>query len=200
MARGFREAEKEQTIVRGPALFPVTDTQLLRQYASDTPELEHVATPHSHVALLLAAGSLLACSIPDSTTREPSSQEARRAITALLDSMASSISSRDADAIAARMPSDSSIVYVSDGRPIRGTDLRTILGKFYSGLRSLTFEWDSVQLAPRGAQTWSAISWAHISTMDSIGHVTDTRAIFTWTIVGGRDRWVLALAHKATLP
>ena len=158
-----------------------------------------MASPHSYVVLALAGLALLACSSPEPTTREPSPQEARRAITALLDSMATSISNRDADAIAARMASDSSVVYVSDGRPIRGTDLRTVLGNFYSGLRSLTFRWDSVQLAPLGDQTWGATSWAHISITDSIGHVTSSRAIFTWTIVRGRNRWVLALAHKTTL-
>ena len=97
------------------------------------------------------------------------------------------------------MPSDSSVVYVSDGRPIRGTDLRSVLATFYSGLRSLTFRWDSLQLAPLGDQTWGATGWAHIAVTDSVGHVTSTRAIFTWTIVRARDRWVLALAHKATL-
>jgi hypothetical protein len=118
----------------------------------------------------------------------------------LLDSMATSISNRDADAIAAHMPSDSSIVYVSDGRPIRGTELRSVLRTFYSGLHSLTFRWDSLQLVLLGGQTWGATSWANIVVTDSAGHVTKSRAIFTWTIIRDRDRWVLGLAHKATLP
>src|SRR5256885_11360792 len=122
---------------------------------------------------------LFACSNAEPRAREPSSQEARRAIVALLDSMATSISNRDADAIATRMPSDSSVVYVSDGRPIRGTDLRSVLATFYSGLRSLTFRWDSLQLAPLGDQTWGATGWAHIAVTDSVGHVTSTGAIFT---------------------
>ena len=155
--------------------------------------------PHSHVALALAGMSLLACSCADPRARDPSPQQDRQAITALLDSMATSISNRDADAIAARMPSDSSVVYVSDGRPIRGTDLRTVLGNFYAGLRSVTFRWDSLQLVPLGDQTWGATGWAHIVVTDSIGHITNSRAIFTWTIVRARDRWVLALAHKATV-
>src|SRR5690349_18400408 len=96
-----------------------------------TVELEHLASPHLYVALAFAGVSFLACSSPQPATREPSAQEARRAIIALLDSMASSISNRDADAIAARMPSDSSVVYVSDGHPIRGTNLRTVLRSFY---------------------------------------------------------------------
>ena len=154
---------------------------------------------YSHVTLALAGMSLFACSSAEPRAREPSPQEARRAIAALLDSMATSISNRDADAIAARMPSDSSVVYVSDGRPIRGTDLRSVLANFYSGLRSLTFGWDSLQLAPLGDQAWGATGWAHIAVTDSVGHVTSSRAIFTWTIVRARDRWVLALAHKATL-
>jgi hypothetical protein len=158
-----------------------------------------VASPHSYAAFALAGMSVLACSSPDFTTREPSSQEARGAIIALLDSIATSISNRDADAIVARMPSDSSVVYVSDGHAIRGTELHTVLGNFYSGLHSLAFRWDSVQLAPLGDETWGATSWAHISITDSTRHVTSSRAIFTWTIVRGRNRWVLALAHKTTL-
>ena len=155
--------------------------------------------PYSHLALALAGMSLFACSSAEPRPREPSPQEARRAIAALLDSMATSISNRDADAIAARMPSDSSVVYVSDGRPIRGTDLRSVLANFYSGLRSLSFRWDSLELAPLGDQTWGATTWARIVITDSIGRVTSSRAIFTWTIVRARDRWVLALAHKATM-
>lgn len=148
-----------------------------------------------HVALALAGLSLFACSGAKTRTRE----ETRRAVTLLLDSMATSISSRDADAIAAHMPSDSSIVYVSDGRPIRGSDLRAVLRNFYSGLRSLTFRWDSLQVVPLAEETWGATTWAHIVVTDTVGHITDSRAIFTWTIVRDRDRWVLALAHKATL-
>lgn len=149
-----------------------------------------------HIAIALAGVALFACSRAETQTRENS----RQAIALLLDSMATSISNRDADAIAARMPSDSTIVYVSDGRPIRGMDLRSVLRDFYSGLRSLTFRWDSLEMVQLGDQTWGATTWAHIVVTDSVGHVTDSRAIFTWTIVHNRDRWVPALAHKATLP
>jgi hypothetical protein len=162
-------------------------------------EFENMPVSSFHIALALAGMSLLACSGGEPTTREPSAQEARRAIASLLDSMATSISNRDVEAIAARMPSDSSVVYVSDGRPIRGTELRTLLRDYYSGLRSLAFRWDSFELTPLGNQTWGATSWARFSVTDSMGNVTWSKAIFTWTVVYSRDRWVLARAHRTTL-
>jgi ketosteroid isomerase-like protein len=155
-----------------------------------------VRVPGSHVALALTGVYLFACLSVDTSGRE----EARRAIAGVLDSIATAISNRDANAIAAHMPTDSSIVYVSDGRAIRGTDLRSVLQNFYSGLRSLSFRWDSVQLVPLGDQTWDAVTWARIAVTDSIGHTTHSLAIFTWTIVRQGDHWVPALAHKATLP
>jgi hypothetical protein len=154
---------------------------------------------YSHLAGALAVISVFSCGGKVPANQRPSSQETRQTITALLDSVANWISDLDADAIAARMPSDSAIVYVSDGQPIRGTELRTVLHNFYSGVRSLEFRWDSTALASLGDQTWGATSWARISVTDSIGRVTKSRAIFTWTIVRAHDRWILALAHKAAL-
>src|SRR4051794_26757547 len=78
--------------------------------------------PRPHLAVALAGFCLFACSTTDTRARG----ETRQAIAALLDSMATSISNRDANAIAARMPGDSPVVYVSDGRAIRGTDLRSL--------------------------------------------------------------------------
>ena len=153
----------------------------------------------SHIVLALAGISLLACSSGEPRNREPSAQDARPAIASLLDSMANSISNRDVDAITARMPSDSSVVYVSDGQPIRGTELRTVLRDYYSGIHSLSFRWDSFELTPLGTQSWGVTSWARFSVTDSMGNVTPSKAIFTWTVVYDRDRWVLARAHRTTV-
>ena len=156
-------------------------------------------TVSSIIILALAGMSLLACSDGTHTTREPSAQDARSAISSLLDSMATSISKRDADGVAARMPSDRSVVYVSDGHPIRGTELRAVLRDYYSGLRSLSFVWDFLELTLLGSQTWGVTSWARFSVTDSMGNVTRSKAVFTWTAVYDRDRWVLARAHRTTL-
>ena len=133
------------------------------------------------------------------TSQAQERQREHRAVTALLDSVALWISNRDAPAIASRMPTDSSIVYVSDGHAIRGTELKQVLQSFYSSVRSLAFAWDSLRVEPLGDRIWGATAWARISATDSLGQVANAKAIFTWTVVRRNDRWLLALAHKATL-
>ena len=146
--------------------------------------------------LVLALATLVGYS---ATSQAQEQQREHRAVAVLLDSVALWISDRNAGAIAARMPTDSSIVYVSDGHPIRGTELKQVLQSFYSGVRSLEFRWDSLRVEPLGNRTWGATTWARISVTDSLGQVANSKAIFTWTVVRRNDRWLLALAHKTTL-
>jgi uncharacterized protein (TIGR02246 family) len=150
----------------------------------------------SHLSWLIGLALLASCARADSP---PSRDASRREVAALLDSVAASISRRDAAGIAALMPTDSSLVYISDGHPIRGTELRPVLGAYYAGLRQLSFRWDSLQLVPSDPRAWSAIGWATIAVVDTLGNASTSRAVFTWTVVRPRERWILALAHKTTL-
>lgn len=153
------------------------------------------------VAVAVVAAACHASAPPQRApaTPSPASAGAPRAIAALLDSIAMSISMRDADAIAERMPRDSSVVYVTDGVALRGVDLRNALREFYGGLHALSFRWDSLQFASPRDGTWLATGWARISVRDTNDRVADNRAVFTWTVVWTHDRWLLALAHKTTL-
>lgn len=149
-------------------------------------------------ALACASMSLLGCSSGETRTTQPSEQEDRRAIRAALDSVASDISNRDGNSIAARMPTDGSVVYISDGRAIRGSALRADLFGYYSTLRALTFQWDSVEMVPLGDHAWVATAWAQGSATDSSGRVSRRRSIFTWTFFRARDHWAFGSAHKTT--
>jgi hypothetical protein len=143
--------------------------------------------------------TVLACSTGSHDTPYRRSADSRGQVHGLLDSMARAISMRDAREIAHRMPSDSSVVYVSDGRPIRGFELRTVLENFYATQRVINFRWDSVSLVPQTDDVWTATAWAQIGLTDTAGSVSKSPAIFTWTLVRRGGRWRAVLAHKTTI-
>jgi ketosteroid isomerase-like protein len=147
----------------------------------------------------LMLSGILACSGESRDTPRRDSTDARAEVRAVLDSFARMISARDAAAIAHLMSSDSSVVYVSDGRPIRGFELKNVLEHFYAGERKIDFRWDSISLAPATIDVWSATAWAQIGLTDTAGAVTIEPAIFTWTLVRDGGRWHAAMAHKTTL-
>ena len=150
--------------------------------------------------LLLAVAASFLVAVPTLCQGPPrTAADDRSAVARLVDSVAVWISQRNAAAIASRMPRDSAIVYVSDGHPIRGADLETVLTDFYSGVRSMTFRWDSVHVDSLGNSTWGATAWARISITDSLGQVANSRAIFTWTALRRGNQLILARAHKTTL-
>jgi hypothetical protein len=150
------------------------------------------------VAVVLVGSTALGCS-GRSNTPELADAGARSEIHALLDNIAHAISSRDAREIARRMPSDSSIVYVSDGLPIRGSELEAVLENFYATQRTIDFRWDSMILTPRSSEVWTVTAWADIRLVDTAGAGTTAPALFTWTVMRRGGRWQPVMAHKATL-
>jgi uncharacterized protein (TIGR02246 family) len=155
--------------------------------------------PFRGLTVFVVASGILACTEGSHARRYRETADARGEIHALLDTIARAISSRDAREIARRMPTDSSVVYVSDGRPIRGTELQAALETFYATQRTIHFRWDSMRLAPLSDDVWTATAWAQIGLTDTTGTVTNAPAIFTWTVVRRGGRWQLAMAHKTTL-
>jgi len=117
-----------------------------------------------------------------------------------MDSIARAISARDADAIAARVPHDSSVVYVSDGKAFRGYELRDTLRNYYATLTSLSFAWDSVRAAPIGDRTWVATGWSRASATLADGSARSSHATSTWTFGWNGTGWQLGSANKITLP
>jgi hypothetical protein len=117
-----------------------------------------------------------------------------------MDSIARAISARDADAIAARVPHDSSVVYVSDGKAFRGYELRDTLRNYYATLQSLAFTWDSVRAAPIGDRTWVATAWSRASATLADGSERSSHATSTWTFGWNGSAWQLGSANKITLP
>jgi hypothetical protein len=150
---------------------------------------------------VLATGLLLGLgSCAGAEARIPDEAAARRTILAVMDSIAGAISARDADAIAARVPRDSSVVYVTDGQGFRGYELRDTLRNYYATLRSLSFTWDSVRLAPIGSHTWVATAWSRATAADAEGHHRSSHATSTWTFGWTGAGWSLGSATKITLP
>ena len=93
--------------------------------------------------LFLAATVCMACQTDSGARLSDSERTAvRDTIDAITERLATSISNRDAIAAADHVPSDSRIVYISDGFVILGHDYVTVLSNYYGSLQSQVFRWD----------------------------------------------------------
>jgi hypothetical protein len=140
------------------------------------------------LTVCLLSSATLACSGEPDATRHRDTADAREEIHAVLDSIARAISLRNP------------VIYVSDGRAIRGAELHQVLENFYATQTTIDFRWDSIALSPLTDDVWTATAWARINLTDTAGVVTAAPAIFTWTVVRRGGTWQLAMAHKTTLP
>ena len=150
--------------------------------------------------LFLAATVCMACQTDSGARLSDSERTAvRDTIDAITERLATSISNRDAIAAADHVPSDSRIVYISDGFVILGHDYVTVLSNYYGGLQSLVFRWDRKEFYVLDPSTVVMVGWASLSAVDTVGVTQDDEAIFTVVYHREDSAWWMVTAHKTTL-
>jgi hypothetical protein len=125
--------------------------------------------------------------------------ELRDSVTAHANELAQAISHRDAAGAARLVQPGDYVVYVSDGFPIRGRDYRTVLGRFYGGMKTIAFSWDSSEVRAIDSHTGVFTGWARIVMADTTGRHSVDRSIFTLVYARRASAWEMVIAHKTTL-
>lgn len=151
---------------------------------------------------LVAAAFLVAVAGCRQTNQGPSTVAdiaIRETLVAHAAELAAAISRRDAEGAARLVRTGDYIVYVSDGVPIRGRDYLTALGRFYAGMRTIGFSWDSSDVRPIDPNTGVFTGWARIAMTDTTGRQSTDRAVFTLVYARRDSAWEMVTAHKTTL-
>lgn len=117
----------------------------------------------------------------------------------LSDELAVAISKRDADGATRGIIEDEQVVYVSDGKIIRGKDYRDVLRRFYADMPEVHFRWDSREVKPLASFGGIVIDVATVITVDRFGADSFDKAVFTLVYKNLGEAWELVLAHKTTL-
>lgn len=129
---------------------------------------------------------------------EAAATELEPQLFALSDHLAESISRRDAEGAARGVREDEHVVYISDGVVIRGSEYRDVLGRFYSTMRGIDFQWQKREVVPINNAAGVVTGWATISLLDASGLVAMDQALFTLVYRRTGLEWELVTAHKTT--
>ena len=121
-------------------------------------------------------------------------------IAVAMDSAAAAISRRDPGGALGGAPTDSTIVYVSDGYVMRGAEAPGELGRFYRGLSDLEFRWVRREIQLVTPEVAVATAWAAIAWKDSAGVSGRDSAVFTLVYRRTGGSWRMITAQKTTLP
>ena len=115
-----------------------------------------------------------------------------------MDRLASAVSRRDAQAVAEGVLLDSGVVYVSDGRVIRGYEYIPVLAEFYGGLASLDFGWRWKEVRVLSDEAAVATGLADIIWADTLGGTAHNSAVFTNVYHRIGVRWQMVAVQKTT--
>lgn len=154
------------------------------------------------VACLIALGLVAtACTTVKGSHDSARTQPASRDLAyTLANQIALGASNLDVDAVLPLIPANTSVVYVSNGVPIRGDEYRAEMGAFYGSLRRLTWTWEKWEAAVAGPDTLVFTGWGRVVVEPRDGEAREERAIYTMTFVRQNDGWKRILAHKTKLP
>jgi predicted alpha/beta superfamily hydrolase/ketosteroid isomerase-like protein len=126
---------------------------------------------------------------------------ARDSIDQVTDRLAASISRKDSAGAADGVPEDGTIVYVSDGAPIRGFEDADVLERFYASVDSIEFAWTEKEVVfptPRAAVVTARAS---IKVLGREGGWSDAPAVFTLVYrLDAEGRWRYVTSQKTSLP
>jgi len=129
-----------------------------------------------------------------------SSADVRTGVAVAMDSAAAAISRRDPAGALGGAPTDSTVVYVSDGYVMRGAEAPAELSRFYRGLTDLEFRWMRREIQPVTQEAAVATAWAAIAWKDSAGVLGRDSAVFTLVYRRTAGSWRMITAQKTTLP
>ena len=110
---------------------------------------------------------------------------------------ADSAGTLDAVAALAGAPTDSFVIYVSDGHPIRGSDFVAVLGRGYRNLDFLKMVVRRAEIRPLRPDIASATFWMTISTRNKAGGEATDSVIETAVFERKDGKWRPVLWQKA---
>ena len=132
-------------------------------------------------------------------TTGPDTMSVKDDISCMAKELADAGSRRDAEAAARYVRADNHVAYVSDGSVIRGNEYRSVLERFYAGMKRIDFQWKQTEIRVIDPHTGVVTGWASIALTDARGETTVERAVFTLVFACRDSEWELVSAHKTTV-
>jgi ketosteroid isomerase-like protein len=142
-----------------------------------------------------------ACTPPGQPPRPVAFDSAavRREVRAFMQQAADSAGTLDAVAALAGAPTDSSVIYVSDGHPIRGSEFVASLRRTYRNLDFLRMVVNRAEIRPLRSDIASATFWMTITSRTKAGREATDSVIETAVFERKEGKWRPVLWQKTTL-
>ena len=157
--------------------------------------------PNHYLRALVVVSSVVACAPPGQPPRPFAIDSAtvRREVFAAMQQAADAAGTLDPVAALAGAPTDSSIIYVSDGNPIRGSEFVASLGQTNRNRDFLKIVVNHPEIRPLTSDIASATFWMTITSRTKAGSEATSYAIETAVFERKDGKWRPVLWHKTTL-
>ncbi len=136
--------------------------------------------------------------------RTSTSSSLERASPELAHRLATEISSAatrlDVDAIARLVPEHDQVVYVSNGNPVKGSEYRDVMSRFYRSLKRLEWTWERWEAVVISPDAVVFTGWASAVATPHEGSQLIERSIHTMLFVRQSEGWKRVISHKTNLP
>ena len=161
---------------------------------------------HWNTQGLWILGFVLAAS-PIASTRRTQAQpapidsaEVRASVFAYMNKAAAAASTLDPVAALAGAPTDSNVIFVSNGTPIRGSEFVAWVGRVFSTLDSMRMTVSRAEIRPLTSNIATATYWLNYAVWSKNGRTSAGSEIETATYERKDGHWRTVLWHKTSLP